>query len=193
MTGSALTEVCRRIIEPTLAGMQAAGTPYRGILYCGLMMTEEGPKVVEYNCRFGDPEAQVVLPLVESDLVEVFQKLVRGEMREVTVHAAPGACACVVLASEGYPVDYETGFEITGVDEADALESVSVIHAGTARRPDGTLVTDGGRVLGVTATGDDLPAALDRAYDGVDVIDFAGKTFRRDIGEKGLKHLKEVR
>ena len=193
MTGSALTEVCRRIIEPTLAGMQAAGTPYRGVLYCGLMMTEEGPKVVEYNCRLGDPEAQVVLPLVESDLVEVFQKLVRGEMREVTVHAAPGACACVVLASEGYPIDYDTGFEITGVDEADALESVSVIHAGTARRSDGTLGTDGGRVLGVTATGDDLPAALDRAYDGVDVIDFAGKTFRRDIGEKGLKHLKDVR
>ncbi len=189
VNGSALTEVCRRIIEPTLAGMQAAGTPYRGLLYCGLMMTEEGPKVVEYNCRFGDPEAQVVLPLVESDLVEVFQKLVEGRMREATLHAAPGACACVVLASDGYPTAYDTGFEITGIDDAEALEAVSVVHAGTARSDDGTLVTDGGRVLGVTATGEDLPAALDRAYDGVDAIQFSGKTFRRDIGEKGLRRL----
>jgi len=192
VNGAALTQVCRRIIEPTLAGMQAAGTPYTGILYCGLMMTGEGPKVVEYNCRFGDPEAQVVLPLVESDLADIFRKLVRGDMQDVTLHAAPGAAACIVLASDGYPVDYETGFAITGVEEAEALESVSVLHAGTARRSDGALVTDGGRVLGVTATGDDLPAALDRAYDGVHVIDFAGKTYRRDIGEKGLHHLNEA-
>ena len=188
INGTALNEVCRRVIEPTLAGMQEAGTPYRGVLYCGLMMTDEGPKVVEYNCRFGDPEAQVVLPLIQTDLVEFFQKLVRGEMRDVTLHAAPGACACVVLASDGYPVSYETGFEITGVEDADALEAVSVLHAGTKRRGDGTLVTDGGRVLGVTATGNDLATALDRAYDGVDAIDFPGKTYRRDIGEKGLAH-----
>jgi phosphoribosylamine--glycine ligase len=193
VTGSALTTVCRQIIEPTLAGMQEAGTPYRGVLYCGLMMTDEGPKVVEYNCRLGDPEAQVVLPLIDSDLVEVFGKLVRGEMRDATLHATAGAAACVVLASDGYPMSYDTGFEITGVDAADALEGVTVLHAGTRMTDDGTLVTDGGRVLGVTATGNDLPTALDRAYDGVDVIDFDGKTVRRDIGEKGLQHLQGTR
>ena len=187
--GALLTRICREIVEPTLHGMQEEGTSYRGVLYCGLMITEEGPKVVEYNCRLGDPEAQVVLPLVESDLVEVFRNLVDSDLQGSGLRTSGGAAACVVLASDGYPIEYETGFEITGLEEAEALEEVSVIHAGTRLTPEGDLVTNGGRILGVTALGPDLPTTLDRAYEGVDCIRFAGKTFRRDIGEKGLAHL----
>lgn len=189
---SLLTRICREIVEPTLQGMQEEGTPYTGILYCGLMITEEGPKVVEYNCRLGDPEAQVVLPLVESDLVDVFERVAEGGLEAGALRAASRAAACVVLASEGYPIDYDTGVEITGIDEAEGLPEVSVLHAGTRRRDDGTLVTDGGRVLGVTATGDDLTQALERAYRGVDAIHFEGKTFRSDIGEKGRAHLSDA-
>lgn len=188
-----LRRVCREIIEPTLQGMQEEGTPYKGILYCGLMITDEGPKVVEYNCRLGDPEAQVVLPMIESDLAEIFQRLLDGRLQEVSIRASDGAAACVVLASEGYPIEYETGFEITGIEECEEMPSVSVIHAGTRYTEDGTVVTDGGRVLAVTALGSDLPSALDRAYEGVDCIHFKGKTFRRDIGEKGLAHLEGVK
>jgi len=190
--GSLLTEICRDIIEPTLQGMQEEEAPYRGVLYCGLMITDEGPKVVEYNCRLGDPEAQVVLPLVESDLGTVFQELVDGDLPGRSLRTSSGAAACVVLASDGYPIEYETGVEITGIREAEALEDVSVVHAGTRLTPEGTLVTDGGRVLGVTALGSDLPTALDRAYDGVDRVQFDGKTYRRDIGEKGLAHLTDA-
>ena len=190
--GSLLTRICREIVEPTLQGMQEEGTPYRGVLYCGLMITDEGPKVVEYNCRLGDPEAQVVLPLVESDLVDVFEGVAGGALQTDGLRASSKAAACVVLASDGYPIDYETGFEITGVEAAEALSEVSVLHAGTRRRDDGTLVTDGGRVLGVTALGADLAEALDRAYEGVDAIHFEGKTFRSDIGRKGLAHRSEA-
>ncbi len=189
LDATALTEVCRRIIEPTLQGMRAEGVPYRGVLYCGLMITDEGPKVVEYNCRFGDPEAQVILPLLDTDLVEVLDRLVRGNFEQFSLRTTPGAAACVVLASDGYPIAYDTGREITGIDDAEALPEVSVIHAGTRRRPDGGLVTDGGRVMGVTARGADLPAALERAYEGADRIQFQGKTLRRDIGQKGIAHL----
>jgi phosphoribosylamine--glycine ligase len=171
--------------------MQEEGTPYHGVLYCGLMVTDEGPKVVEYNCRLGDPEAQVVLPLVESDLVDVFRDLVDGDLQGGSLRTSGGAAACVVLASDGYPIEYETGVEITGIGAAEALEDVSVIHAGTRLTPEDRLVTDGGRVLGVTALASDLPSALDRAYEGVDCVHFEGNTYRRDIGEKGLAHLSE--
>ena len=192
VSGSDLTEICRTIIEPTLAGMREEGTPYRGILYVGLMLTPDGPKVVEYNCRMGDPEAQVVLPLLETDLVEVLQALVDGSLQEVSVRTGSGAAACVVMASEGYPESYETGKPITGLSAAERIDGVSVLHAGTAKRDDGLLVTDGGRVLNVTATGDTLPIALDRAYQGIDRIDFTGKTFRTDIGSAGLAHVSEA-
>jgi phosphoribosylamine--glycine ligase len=191
VNGTMLNRVCRDIIEPTLAGMQHEGTPYRGVLYCGLMITDEGPKVVEYNCRLGDPEAQVVLPLIESDLAEAFHALVEGRVQDISLRARNGAAACVVLASEGYPIDYETGFEIAGIEEADEKDGVHVIQAGTAQDSDGTVVTDGGRVLGVTCVGSDLESVLRRAYEGVDVIRFKGKTYRRDIGQKGLAHLTE--
>jgi phosphoribosylamine--glycine ligase len=190
--GALLTRICREVVEPTLQGMQEEGTPYRGVLYCGLMITEEGPKVVEYNCRLGDPEAQAVLPLVESDLIDIFRNLADGDLRDAQIRTSAGAAACVVLASDGYPVDYETGFEIAGIEEAARLENVSVLHAGTRRTDEGTLVTDGGRVLGVTALGADLPAALDRAYDGAERVRFDGQTLRDDIGEKGLAHLADA-
>jgi phosphoribosylamine--glycine ligase len=189
MSGRLLTDVCRTVIEPTLAGMAEEGHPYRGVLYCGLMLTDEGPKVVEFNCRLGDPEAQVVLPLIESDLAEVLAALAEGTLDTVTIRAADQVAACVVLASEGYPVAYDTGFEITGVEAAEALEGVTVIHAGTEHTEDGTLVTAGGRVLNVVATADTLEQALDRAYAGVERIHFDGMTYRRDIGQKGLAHL----
>jgi phosphoribosylamine--glycine ligase len=189
LTGQQLTEVCRTIIEPTLTGMAEEGTPYRGVLYCGLMVTSDGPKVVEFNCRLGDPEAQVVLPLIDSDLGEVFHALAHDALDTIALRGTAQSAACVVLASKGYPIEYDTGFPITGLDVAEALEGVTVIHAGTKQEEDGTIVTDGGRVLNVVATADSLEAALDRAYAGAERIQFEGKTFRRDIGQKGLAHL----
>jgi phosphoribosylamine--glycine ligase len=189
VTGGLLTRVCRTIIEPTLAGMAARGTPYRGVLYVGLMMTAEGPKVVEFNCRLGDPEAQVVLPLIETDMADVLAKLAAGRLREVRLRGADRYAACVVCVSDGYPTGYETSFPITGVDAAEAMAGVHVVHAGTRRTADGTLVTDGGRVLGVVGTAPTLQGALDRAYAGADAIHFEGKTLRRDIGAQGLRHL----
>ena len=189
LSGQQLTEVCRTVIEPTLTGMAEEGHPYRGVLYCGLMVTDEGPKVVEFNCRLGDPEAQVVLPLIDSDVGDVFNALAHDALNTIAVRGTAQSAACVVLASEGYPVEYDTGFPITGLDAAEALEGVTVIHAGTAQQDDGTVVTDGGRVLSVVATADSLDDALDRAYAGVERIEFQGKTFRRDIGQKGLAHL----
>lgn len=189
MTGPLLTRVCRTIIEPTLSGMAEEGHPYRGVLYCGLMITDTGPRVVEFNCRLGDPEAQVVLPLIESDLGDVFAAIANHEMKRVGLRVSDQSAACIVLASEGYPIEYDTGYEIAGLHAANALEGVSVLHAGTTQTEEGRILTDGGRVLNVVATGDTLEQALDRAYAGVDAIDFTGKTFRRDIGQKGLAHL----
>lgn len=192
VSGSDLTHICRTIVEPTLAGMREEGTPYRGVLYIGLMLTPDGPKVVEYNCRFGDPEAQVVLPLLDTDLVEIMQGVTEGTLQNVSVRTRDASAACVVMASSGYPEAYETGKPITGIDVAEENAGVSVIHAGTTISDDGLLVTDGGRVLGVTATGETLPIAIDRAYQGVDLIDFTGKTFRSDIGKTGLAHAAEA-
>jgi len=185
VTEDLLAGVRRDIIEPTLAGMRAEGHPYRGFLYVGLMMTPEGPKVVEYNCRLGDPETQVVLPLVKTDLVEVFEKLTQGRLREVKLDQYPGAAACVVLASEGYPGAYEKGFTIEGLNAVADLSGVVVFHAGT-KATDGRILTNGGRVLAVTARGKTLAEALAAAYAGVERIHFEGRQYRRDIGQKGL-------
>ena len=188
VTGGVLQRVCREIIEPTLAGMVRAGHPYTGVLYCGLMITEDGPKVVEYNCRLGDPEAQVVVPMMATDWVEVFERMASGHLRDLRLQTAVQAAACVVMASGGYPGNYEKGFPITGIEAAEAEEGVTVFQAGT--RHDGEhLVTDGGRVLGVTATGATLADALEHAYKGVDRIQFEGVQFRRDIGQKGLARI----
>ncbi|HMB90760.1 MAG TPA: phosphoribosylglycinamide synthetase C domain-containing protein, partial [Rhodothermales bacterium] len=189
MTDALLARVCDEIIEPTLAGMRSEGCPYKGILYVGLMITEEGPKVVEYNCRLGDPETQVVLPLVASDLVEVLMSLAEGGLDEVELKQHPGAAACVVMASAGYPGSYEKGFPITGLDGAVSSDEVLVFQAGTRRDNEGQLVTNGGRVLAVAARGVDLATALDSAYEAIARIDFEGVQYRRDIGQKGLARL----
>lgn len=186
VTPEVLDVVKTTIIEPTLQGMAAEGHPYRGFLYCGLMLTAEGPKVVEFNCRMGDPETQVVLPLLKTDLVEVLNAMAGNGLGECSIEMHEGAAACVVLASEGYPGAYEKGKPITGIAEAEAQGPATVFHAGTRLGGDGTLETAGGRVLGVTARGADLHTALERAYRAVHTIAFDGKQFRRDIGQKGL-------
>ncbi len=182
----------KAIIEPTLAGMRAEGSPYRGVLYVGLMIGEEGPRVVEYNCRLGDPEAQVVLPLFHGDAVELFLRAATGGLGTMSVPAARGAAACVVLASAGYPGPCEKGHPITGLDRADALDGVHVFHAGTSGGAGSGYVTSGGRVLTVSAVGDSLGEALALAYRGVDEVAFDGMQYRRDIGRKGLERLGEA-
>mgnify|MGYP001859714945 CR=1 FL=1 len=178
------------IFAPTVAAMQAEGCPFRGCLYFGLMITPDGPKVIEYNCRFGDPEAQVVLPLLESDLLTVMQATTNGALAETEVKFRSGAATCVILASGGYPVAYEKGKEITGLQQGQLPDApdVTVYHAGTALK-DGKLVTSGGRVLGVTATGDTLPQALETAYGAARRIRFEGAHMRSDIGRRALAAL----
>ena len=189
VTPEVMEHVRKSIIEPTLNGMAAEGTPYRGFLYCGLMMTSEGPKVVEYNCRLGDPETQVVLPLLKTDLVDLLTAVSNQTMNQIQVENHPGAAACVVLASAGYPGSYVKGKPIHGLETARQLDSVQVFHAGTETTSDGQTCTSGGRVLGVSALGHGLVGALEKAYRAVDEISFEGKQYRRDIGQKGLKHL----
>lgn len=184
-----LKRVAQEIIEPVLTGMKAEGHPYQGVLYCGLMITAEGPKVVEFNCRLGDPEAQVVLPVAEVDWVEVFERVASGRLYGFTMPPVRRAAACVVLASAGYPGTYTTGYPIEGLEAAEALPNVLVFHAGTRRTETGQLVTQGGRVLGVTAIGATLAEALQRAYTAAEQIHFEGRYLRRDIGQKGLLRL----
>lgn len=181
VTEPLLADIRTRIIEPTLSGMASEGYPFRGVLYVGLMMTAEGPKVVEYNCRLGDPEAQVILPLLHDKKI-----LTCRQLHTVSVAPVAGAAACVVVAAPGYPGDYPKGAVITGLEAAEAVEGVVVFHAGTARNAAGQVVTAGGRVLGITGLGADLPEALSRAYQAVAQVQFEGQQYRRDIGRKGL-------
>src|SRR5206468_2487108 len=152
------------IIEPTLAGVRADGLNFRGVLFVGLMLTTQGPRVLEYNVRFGDPEAQAILVRLRSDLFEIFNAVARGGLGELKVEWSDEASACVVLAARGYPENPETGARISGLEEAARVPAVQIFHAGTRRAQDGSLVTGGGRVLGVTATGATLDAALARCY-----------------------------
>ncbi|MFS8573079.1 MAG: phosphoribosylamine--glycine ligase, partial [Clostridia bacterium] len=184
-----LQEVQEKILKAAVEAMAREGRPYRGILYAGLMITADGPKVIEFNCRFGDPETQALLPRLKSDLLEPLLATVEGGLDRVRLEWDPRPCVTVVLASEGYPGDYETGYPITGVEEAEAMEDVLVFHAGT-RREGGRLLTDGGRVLGVTALGRTVGEAIERAYAAADVIQFQGKHFRRDIGRRALQREK---
>ena len=186
VTPEVLEQVKKRIVEPTLEGMVAEGCPYRGTLYVGIMQTAEGPRVVEYNCRFGDPECQVVLPLYKGDVLELLHKAATGRLKELRVEENAGSAAIVVVAAEGYPGSYPKGMEIRGLDRMP--ENVHAIHAGTANR-DGKLVSAGGRVLGIVGRGDDLKQALDRAYAGVAQVEMEKSFFRRDIGQKGLRRL----
>jgi phosphoribosylamine--glycine ligase len=174
------------IARPVVAGMKEEGHEYRGVLYCGLMMTARGPQVLEFNCRFGDPETQPILMRLESDLVETFEDCVEGRLSEGELQWTTQASACVVRASEGYPGEFQKGKTITGLAEANAIDEVKVFHAGTVSRGV-EVVTNGGRVLGVTALGEDLRSALDQAYKAVERIQFDGKYYRRDIGWRSLR------
>jgi len=178
-------QIVTRILEPTVRTMAEEGSPYTGTLYAGCMLTEDGPRLLEYNCRFGDPETQVVLPRMESDLVEVLLATAEGRLGEVEVSWRPEKCVCVIAASGGYPGEYEKGKVITGLAEAASLDSTVIFHAGTAQRG-GQYVTNGGRVLGVTALGDTYQRARDTAYNAVGLIDFDCMYFRTDIAERAV-------
>lgn len=172
----------REIFLPTMAAMNAEKRTFKGCLYFGLMLTKNGPKVIEYNCRFGDPETQVVLPLLKTDLLTIFKAVRDERLADVKVEFSDGAAACVILASGGYPQKYQTGFEIHGLDAMGQAPGVTVYHAGT-RLEDGKFLTSGGRVLGVTAVGSDLSEALARSYAAAEKIVFEGVHYRKDIGK----------
>lgn len=186
MTDILRLKATERILKPVVAAMAKEGTPYQGCLYAGLMIKDDVIKVVEFNCRFGDPETQVVLPLLESDLAEIMLACATGTLDQADVAWSDKAAVCVVMASGGYPESYETGKVITGLAEADAQENTVVFHAGTTNAA-GSIVTAGGRVLGVTAVDDNIRAARDRAYAAVENIKFDGAFYRKDIAWRALK------
>jgi len=181
-------ECMEKIFIPTMEAMNAEGRTFEGCLYFGLMLTPKGPKVIEYNCRFGDPETQVVLPMLDSDLVEIFEAIYNHELDKLDIKWKSGSCACVVMASGGYPEKYDKGIEISGLDAKGQIECCEVYHAGT-KLSDSKFLTNGGRVLGVTATGLTLNGALEKAYDGVKKIDWDKVHYRKDIGQRALKAL----
>lgn len=183
--------VMKHVVYPTVNGMAAIGSPFKGVLYVGLMITDAGPKVLEFNCRFGDPEAQVLLPRLKSDLVPLLIACIDGTLEQhADVQWHDAAAACVVMASGGYPDPYETGKVITGLEDADTIEGVTVFHAGTKQEGE-SIVTAGGRVLGVTAVADGLHDAIQQAYRGVSAIHFDEAHARRDIGYRALEKLKK--
>ena len=183
--------IAQEVVIPTLDGMKKLGTPYRGCLYCGLMLTDDGVKVLEYNCRFGDPETQAIIPLVEGDLGEIFLSIARGKLDSRSVDLSSASAVCVVMASEGYPDRYEVGKEISGLVDATGENGVVVFHAGT-KQHGGRILTSGGRVLGVTAIerNGDLEQAIEKSYKAAEKIKFQGAYYRRDIGRKALSRLK---
>jgi phosphoribosylamine--glycine ligase len=174
------------ILVPTIAGMAEDGRPYRGILYIGLMLTTKGPKVLEYNARFGDPEAELIAVRMKSDLVPLLQSTLAGGLEEAKIDWLKARAACVVLAARGYPGDPEKGHAISGLEEAEAMGGVEVFHAGTAVK-EGKYVTDGGRVLTVTSLGGSFAEATGRCYAAAGVIQFDGKHFRSDIARDALE------
>ena len=178
-----IAEICRKtIFEPTVAAMNSENRTFKGCLYFGLMITPDGPKVIEYNARFGDPEAQVVLPRLKTDLVDIIEAVIDEKLSQLDIKWSDEATACVVMASGGYPLAYKKGIEITGLDENGQVEGATVYHAGT-KYENGRFYTNGGRVLGITASGKTLDDALEKAYAAVDKIKFEGAHFRTDIGK----------
>ena len=174
---------CKKYVyQATVDAMKAEGRPFKGVIFFGLMLTPEGPKVLEYNARFGDPEAQVVLPRMKNDIIDVFEACIDGTLDQIDLQFADNACVCIVLASNGYPVSYEKGFPIRGLETFKEHEGYYCFHAGTKFK-DGEIVTNGGRVLGVTALGDTLKEARANAYKAVDWVDFDNKYYRHDIGK----------
>lgn len=187
MTKDMVEQATEKILKPMIAAMAKEGRPYQGCLYAGLMITEEGPKVVEFNARFGDPETQVVLPLLKGDLVKIMQACVDGTLDTVAVDWEDGAAVCVVMASGGYPKSYKKGYAIDGLKKVESLGTF-VFHAGTAKK-DGKVVTSGGRVLGVTARGGGIKEATEKAYKGVEAIRFTDEFHRKDIAHRALERL----
>jgi phosphoribosylamine--glycine ligase len=182
VTASLRSQILQRIVEPTLRGLAADGIPYQGFLYVGLMLTKDGPKVLEFNCRLGDPEAQAIIARMDFDLARVLNDVAEGKLDPEKLRWKKGASVCVVLASGGYPGKFEVGKKIDGLTSMSSQIGVCVFHAGTRRQSDGTFVTTGGRVLGVTAAADSLKAALAAAYQTAGKIRFDGMHYRRDIG-----------
>ena len=172
-----------KVYQPTMDAMKAEGRDFVGILFVGLMLTEDGPKVLEYNARFGDPEAQVVLPRMKNDIVDVMNACIDGRLDEIDLQFEDNAAVCVVLASDGYPLQYEKGKVITGFENFEGKDGYYVFHAGTKFDADGNIVTNGGRVLGVTAKGKDLKEARQNAYAATEWISFENKYMRHDIGK----------
>ena len=192
VTNPLFKEIMDKVIYPMINGLANEGKPYKGALYAGIMVTKEGPKVLEFNARFGDPETQAILPRLKSDLVGAMEASIDGKLKDYKLDWDPRPCVSVVMASGGYPGDYEKGIEITGVDYAKALKDVVIFHAGTKagrRASDGnsTFLTNGGRVLNVTALGSDIKDAVQNCYDAVDKIRFDRMHYRRDIGFKAIK------
>lgn len=187
-TDEVAKECMEKIFIPTINAMNSEGRTFKGCLYFGLMITPKGPKVIEYNCRFGDPETQVVLPRLKTDIMDIFEAINKGTLSELDIEWSDEACACVIMASGGYPKSYPKGIEITGLDNGQ-LDGVTVYHAGTAIK-DSKLVTSGGRVLGVTALGNTLEEALKKSYDAVGKINFENAHYRKDIGQRALNAIK---
>lgn len=181
-------ECMEKIFIPTMNAMNAEGRTFEGCLYFGLMLTPNGPKVIEYNCRFGDPETQVVLPMLETDLVDIMEAIYNHTLSDIDVKWSDGCCTCVVMASGGYPLSYPKGLEISGLNSKGQVDGCEVFHAGT-KLSDGNFLTNGGRVLGVTSKGLTLKGAIDNAYAGVAKISFENAHYRKDIGQRALKAL----
>ena len=190
VTNELLQRVIREAVQPTLDGMKQEGMPYRGCLYIGLMITQDGPKILEYNCRFGDPETQVVVPLIDGDLAEIFLSIAERRLDSSMVKLHSASAVCIVMASHGYPDEYQFGKQIFGLETIKAEDGVVVFHAGT-KKEGSTIVTSGGRVLGVTAIGfnNELEQTIQSAYGAVEKITFDGAYYRSDIGKKALKYL----
>ena len=181
LNAALLQEIREKILNPFISGIQNDKIPFRGLLFPGLMLTNDGPRVLEFNCRFGDPETQVLLPRLKTDIMDLIEATIDQRLDAATAEWDTRAAVCVVMASGGYPNHYEIGKRIVGLEHAEQMDGVTVFHAGTQQRED-RIVTAGGRVLGITATGDTLSAAKRRAYDAVERIEFDGSYFRRDIG-----------
>jgi len=192
VTDKLFKEIMDRVITPVIKQMDKDGKPFKGVLYAGIMVTKDGPKVLEFNTRFGDPETQAILPRLKSDLVEAIEKTIDGKLEGYELKWDPRPCVCIVIASGGYPGDYEKGIEIKGIEFAKALKDVAVFHAGTkagrrAKDGEGAFITNGGRVLNITALGSDIKDAVNNCYNAAGKIEFDGMHYRRDIGLKALK------
>lgn len=190
VTDKLMDKINEEILVPVVDGMNRHGSPYKGVLYAGIMVTAAGPRVLEFNVRFGDPETQPILMRLKSDLLEVMLAVCEEKLDKVTLKWDPRPAVCVVMASGGYPGNYEKGKVISGIEEANAMKDVYVFQAGT-KEQNGKILTSGGRVLGVTAVGKDVPAAQKRAYEAVEKISFEGANYRHDIGDKAVKRVKK--